>query len=85
VQRLADRRGDAAVRRAGGRRLVVVRSTSLLEVVADLCFDSLRRLLTAASSWVEQADGGLGHDCPDSAESGSVEAQITAGGVPEVL
>jgi hypothetical protein len=43
---------------------VVVRSTSLPDVVDDFCFDSLRRLLAAASSRVEQADGGLGHDCP---------------------
>jgi hypothetical protein len=42
----------------------LVRSTSLAEVVDDYCFDSLRRLLVAASSRVEQADGGLGHDCP---------------------
>jgi hypothetical protein len=37
---------------------------ALPEVVDDFCFDSLRRLLAAASSRVEQAVGGLGHDCP---------------------
>ncbi|MGZ4287320.1 MAG: hypothetical protein ACXVHB_23895 [Solirubrobacteraceae bacterium] len=51
-----------AVYLAGVARLV--RSTSLPEVVDDFCFDSLRRLLAAASLRVEQADGGLGHGCP---------------------
>jgi hypothetical protein len=51
-------------RESDSARLLVVRSTSLPEVVEDFCFDSLRRLLAAASSRVEQADGGLGHDCP---------------------
>jgi hypothetical protein len=30
----------------------------------NFCFNSLRRLLVSASPRVEQADGGLDHDCP---------------------
>jgi hypothetical protein len=47
------------------RLLHPVRSTSLPESVDDFCFDSLRRLLAAASPRVEQADGGLGPRLPD--------------------
>jgi hypothetical protein len=56
------RPGVSATRRR--RLLVVVRSTSRPEVVDDFCFDSLRRLLAAASSRAEQADCGLSDDCP---------------------
>jgi hypothetical protein len=45
---------------SSGSLLQVVRSTCLPEVVDDFCFDSLRRLLAAASLWVEQLGGGLG-------------------------
>ena len=50
--------------RANAALSELVRSISQPEVVDDFCFDSLRRLLAAASWRVEQADGGLGHDCP---------------------
>ena len=53
----------------------VVPSTSLPEVVDDFCFDSLRRLLAAASWRVEQADGGLGHDCPIPPRAEAPEAE----------
>ena len=51
-------------RRGGAELSQLVRSTSLPEVVDDFCFDSLRRLLTAASWRVEQADGGLSYERP---------------------
>ena len=44
--------------------VLVVRSISLPEVVDDFCFGSLRRLRAAPSWRFEQADSGLGHECP---------------------
>jgi hypothetical protein len=42
------------------RQLLLVRSTSLPEIVEDFRFDSLRRSPLAVSLWVEQLEEGLG-------------------------
>ena len=64
--------------------LPFVRSTSLPEAVDDFCFNSLRRLLAAATSRVEQADGGLGHGCPIPPEGEALTRSLGPRSLPQI-